>query len=268
MPALSAPLGDADSRFDAPTLRLFYRLLGATLLALPVWEWRAGRWAVNAGTLYARRWPMFGLCSTTWLAVEWSALLLCGAALALGFGRRLAARVACVFMLLSVCQAYMNQKALLFLILLYLSFAPPDPEQPGVESASWPNVALIRWQIVIVYAVSALAKLRAGYWDGLSLRALFELLPRLPEGGWLPARPMLALFAAHPSSAAALSCAVIAAELALPVLLIRRPRLGVAAVALLHASFMLFMPGLLVFSLASLTAASLFLAPRPQAVAS
>lgn len=264
MPALSAALfREEEQFFSRQTLRFFYRALGLTLLALVLFEWRSGRAALQTGELCGRRAslliPLYG---SGWLALEWSVLACCGAALALGWRRRLAARLACAAGLASLTQFYMNQKALIVLTLLYLALAPPDPEQDGVAHRAWPNIALIRYQLLIVYAFSGLMKLRAGFVDGKSLQALFENLARMPEQGWLPAKPALALFSALPGSAAAASWLVVLAELGLPLLLLRRPRLGLAAVALLHGGFMLFMPGIAPFTLVMLTDASLFLPGR------
>ena len=66
----------------------------------------------------------------------------------------------------------------------------------------------------------------------------------------------------------ALSLAVIAAELALPVLCYFRPRLGLAGVVVMHAGFALVVPGVRSFGLAMIAMAKLYVVtsdPAPSA---
>jgi hypothetical protein len=62
----------------------------------------------------------------------------------------------------------------------------------------------------------------------------------------------------------ALSVAVIVTEVAIPVLLVRRARIGVAVVIAMHAVFALAVPGVLSFGVA-MTALALLFVDRPRA---
>ena len=76
------------------------------------------------------------------------------------------------------------------------------------------------------------------------------------------------LLALGAGRARALSLAVIAAELALPVLCYFRPRLGLAGVVVMHAGFALVVPGVWSFGLAMIAMATLYVvtsAPAPSA---
>jgi hypothetical protein len=230
-------------RFDRRAVAWSLRCLGAALGAEVATQAASGVWRVNAGELYPwRHLPILPLEPPWALGVEWAAMG--GAALALlaGVGTRAALRVAALASLVSVLERYSNHGALLFLVTLYFAMAPPDVSDPSFEDRDHPNLGLARAQLVIVYAFSALNKLTHGFASGASLENLLGL-PHAP--------------------AVVLSVATLAAEIALPLLLMARPRVGVAAVALLHACFALVLPGLYSFGLAMLAMSLLFLRPRP-----
>jgi len=100
----------------------------------------------------------------------------------------------------------------------------------------------VRAQLVIVYAFSALNKLTHGFASGDSLANLLRL---------------------SSPSARVLSGAVIAAELALPIVLLRFPRVGLAGVVMLHLGFGLLVPGVWSFALAMIAMATLFRRATP-----
>ena len=79
----------------------------------------------------------------------------------------------------------------------------------------------------------------------------------------VPREWFAALF--RPPGVAAFSIAIVAAELAIPLVLSRRPRAGIALVAALHGGITLLMPGLLPFSLVMLAMSVCYLVPLDSA---
>lgn len=210
------------------------RLLGAAMVALVVHEVWAGYPRVHAGELFPwRHLPVVPLASPAVATAEWAALAVLGACVALQVAPRVTLRLAALVALWGIGQRYTNQRALLVIVLSFLALDPPGPD-PG--SRAWPNVALVRLQLVLVYVTAAVAKILEGFLSGDSLAVLLGMAPG-------PAR--------------AASIAVVAAELALPILLVLAPRAGALGVALLHAGFSLFMPGLLPFGLTMIAMAAL-----------
>ncbi len=237
-------------RFDARAVAWFLRLFGSALVIDVFTELGAGVWGVHTGQLYPwRHLGIIPLYPERGLAIEWTLRVVTGGALALGAHRpkvvSLAVRIAMPVLFVAVLERYSNHGALLFLIALFLSIAPPDVTERSFDDVPHPALGLVRAQLVIVYVFSALNKLTHGFGHGDSLANLLALAPG-------PAR--------------ALSWSVIAAELALPVLLYRWPRVGVAGVVLLHVAFAALVPGLWSFGLAMIAMAILFSsAPAPLA---
>jgi|CXWL01.1.fsa_nt_gi hypothetical protein len=230
-------------RFDRRSVLWFRRLFGAALIANVATEVTAGVWRVHTGELYPwRHLPVFPLWPTWALALEWTVTASAGVALLLGVRTAIAARVAAIVTLASVIERYSNHGALLFLVSLYVSFAPPDLDAPSFEATAHPNLGLVRAQLVIVYVFSALNKIAHGFASGQSLVNLLGYSPGLAK---------------------AASLAVIAVELALPVVLLRSPRIGILGVVVLHLAFAATMPGLWSFALTMIAMAVLFLPPPP-----
>jgi hypothetical protein len=96
----------------------------------------------------------------------------------------------------------------------------------------------VRAQLLIVYTFSGLEKLVHGFGNGASLANLLGL-----------AQP----------AASILSWIVIVSELAIPFILIQRPKTGIACAAALHTLIAFAMPGLWSFSLVMVAMAVLFL---------
>jgi hypothetical protein len=235
------------ARFERGSVVWFHRVFGAALLANVATEASAGVWHVHAGRFYPwRHLPIVPLYPPAALAVEWLVAASAGVALVVGARRAIAIRVAAAVTLVGLSQRYSNHGALLFLVALFVSLAPPDLDA-DFEARVHPNLALVRAQLAIVYVFSALNKLARPFASGAAL---------------------VHLLGVSPSYATALAWLVIAAELGLPVVLAVRPRVGVVGVAALHASFAAFMPGLWSFGLAMVAMAVLFTPPPAAASAS
>ena len=237
-------------RFDARAVTWFLRLYGLALVVDVATEIAAGVWQVHTGRFYP--WRHIGvvpLYPPSILAIEWT--LRAGAGLALlGGARRVrvvsaAVRVAAIVLFVAVLERYSNHEVLLFLVAFFLTIAPPDVRAADFDAREHPALGLVRAQLVIVYVFSAINKLAHGFGSGRSLVHL--------SGG-----------AVSPAVGTALSIAVIATELAIPLLLVRRARLGVAVVVAMHAAFAVLVPGVFSFGLA-MTALALLFVDRPRA---
>ena len=242
----SAPLAwvRAD-RFDARAVAWFLRLYGLALLVDVATEVGAGVWNVHTGQLYPwRHLGIIPLYPARGLAIEWGLRSLAGFALALGARRPrvivLAVRVLTPTLFVAVLERYSNHGVLLFLIALFLSIAPPDLTRADFDQQAHPALGLVRAQLVVVYVFSALNKLTHGFGRGDSLANLL---------------------AVGPATARILSWSVIAAELALPIVLLRWPRLGLPGVIALHVVFAVLVPGVWSFALAMIAMAVLFTRP-------
>lgn len=236
-------------RFDARAVTWFLRLYGLALLVDVVTELAAGVWQVHTGRFYPwRHLGIVPLYPAGVLAVEWT--LRAGAGLALLAGARRpkvvagAVRVAALVLLVAVLERYSNHGVLLFLVALFLTLGPPDVTSADFDEREHPALGLVRAQLVIVYVFSAINKVAHGFGSG---RSLVHLL-----GG-----------AISPGVGTALSLLVIATELAIPVVLVRRPRAGIVVVVAMHATFALLVPGVISFGVA-MTALAVLFANRPR----
>lgn len=231
-------LADAE-RFTRSSVRAFEVLFGSALVVEVLTDVLTGGWGIHTGRLYPWRYiGVVPLWPPSLLAIVWALTVASGIAFALGALRPLAPRLAAVLMFAWVIERYSNHGALLFLVAFYLALAPPRPAASDFEEARHPNLGLVRAQLLIVYVFSALNKISHGFPRGESLANLV---------GWR-------LELARP-----LSIAVVLAELALPVLLVRSPRVGVVGVVLLHLGFVVLMPGLWSFALVMVAMSVLFL---------
>jgi hypothetical protein len=237
-------------RFDARAVTWFLRLYGLALVVDVLGELAAGVWHVHTGQFYPwRNLGIVPLYPASVLAVEWTLRAGAGLALLAGAGRArvvaAAVRVAALVLFVALLERYSNHGVLLFLVALFLTLSPPDVGAAAFEAREHPALGLVRAQLVIVYVFSALNKVVHGFGSG---RSLVHLLGS----------------AISPRLGIALSLVVIATELAIPVVLVRRPRAGLALVVAMHASFALLVPGVLSFGIA-MTALAVLFVNRPRA---
>ncbi len=220
---------------DPRASRASLALLGAAQLAFVVVEAASGTWRVHAGALYPyRHLPGVPLVSTTWLGLEWCAAVVAGAWLASGRGVARATRWAAAVACWSITQRYTNGRALLCIALVSLALAPP---RSGCTHA----FGLLRAQLLLVYGMSVVHKLRAGFSSSPGIAALLGV-----EARW----------------DGALGAATLFAELATPLALVFAPRAGLALAVAMHLLFAAALPFVAPFSLASLALACLFVRPR------
>jgi hypothetical protein len=237
-------------RFDPRAVTWFLRLYGVALVVDVATELTAGVWRVHTGELYPwRHLGLVPLYPASVLAIEWALRAAAGIAFVVGARRaRLvsaAARVAALVLLVAVLERYSNHGVLLFLIAFYLTLAPVDVTSPGFRERDHHGLGLVRAQLAIVYAFSAVNKLAHGFASGRSLSLLVG--PLLPAG-----------------AARAASVAVIVTELALPLVLLRWPRAGLAGVIAMHVAFSALLPGVASFGLAMIAMAVLQTTPPRQ----
>lgn len=226
-------------RAVSPTAaRASVALLGASLAAFVAVEAASGTLRVHAGELYPyRHLPGVPLVSPAWVVVEWCGALLAAALLASGRGVALAVRLAAVVACFSISQRFGNARALLCIALVSLALAPP------VAGRS-PAFGLLRAQLLLVYTMSVVHKLRDGFLSSPGVAALLGVDPAWDH---------------------ALGVATLAAELATPVALVFAPRAGLALALAMHAAFAACLPFVAPFSLVSLSLACLFVRPREVA---
>ena len=234
-------------RFDKRAVTWSLRIFGLALVVDVASELFAGVWQVHTGQLYPwRHLGIIPLYPPSVLVAEWTLRAAAGLTLLFGATRAKvvapAVRVAAAVLFVAVLERYSNHGALLFLIAFFLTIAPPAVTAPSFDDAPHPALGLVRAQLVIVYAFSALNKLAHGFFRGDSLAILMQTSGHslAPWGG-------------------ALSWAVILAELALPVLLVLRPRAGLAAVVAMHLAFALLLPNVASFGLAMIAMAILYI---------
>ena len=123
------------------------------------------------------------------------------------------------------------------ILLLFAALRPVDCDDARQLQGRHPNVALLRYQLIVVYVFSALNKLLHGFMDGHVLTALLGISPQLAQPlAWL----------------------IVLAELVAPLLCWRAPRAGLAVVAGLHIGFAACMPGLWPFTVTMIALAVLF----------
>ena len=238
-------------RFDAQAVIGFLRLFGAALVVDVITEVMAGVWHVHTGRLYPwRNLGIVPLYPASVLAIEWALRAAAGFMLVMGARHAkllsAAVRIAALELFVAVLERYSNHGVLLFLIAFFLTLAPLDVTAPSFGERDQPALGLVRAQLAIVYVFSAANKLAHGFAGGHSLANLF--------GSALAPGP----------AAQALSVLVIATELALPLVLLRWPRVGLAGVVAMHVGFAALVPGVASFGLAMIAMAVLFAAPSPS----
>jgi hypothetical protein len=223
---------------DRRAVDAFYMLFGASILATVITEIATGVWGVHAGTLYPWRhiepFPVYGVGP---LVVEWTLLAFAAVAVAIGVRRKIAARVLLVVTMVSLTQRYSNARALALIVLFFIAFDPGEAKSGMAARLDHPSFTLVRAQLVIVYLFSAANKVAAGFLSGATLVNLLGVSIGVGR---------------------AMAVATVIAELALPALLVWKPRIALPCVVALHLGFAIALPGLWPFTILMIAMATLF----------
>lgn len=224
----------------------FFRLLQLTLISFVIKEISTGIWHVHTRDYFPwRHAPFFPLLPPIFLIAEWCVLIFGAALFYFPMRRRHAAALTAVAMLLSLSQRFSNHAALVFLLMFYIAITPRRHLQLAFK--------MIRYQLCIVYIFSALSKLNQQFYTGESLIALGKYGP----AGLLPKEWIVGHF--FQPWVALVACFVLAIEFLIPIVLFKRPVVGVALVAFFHFGLALFMPGIWTFALTMFAMSILFL---------
>ncbi len=225
-------------------LNFFFFLFSLSLVSR-VWSdiYEVNRWAIHRYEAYPYRYiGIIPLYSTSGLLFEWLFILV-GAVLVHTERIRWGALLCCVGLLMSLSQTFQNQKILLLLISLGLLLGPPMNKL--TEKSQNESVRFLKWQLYLVYAISAINKIFDQFGSGETLQLILQSIWNYQ----LPNHFMYVL----------VSWLIIVGELGMPLLLLHQPRLGISLVFILHIGFALAIRDVWPFSLAMLALSFLFL---------
>jgi hypothetical protein len=232
--------------FDPAAVEWFYRFLSLTLLSCVVEDIVNGVWFIHSGRFFPwRHIHLVPLYPAPFLILEWGLWLSAGLMILSGRKRRFGVRIAALIVFVSLLQRYSNHRSLILIVLAYLAIPAGSNLKFAYQS--------IRYQLLIVYLFSAVNKLTSGFLDGASLVSLGQGI----HGAILPDRLIQGVLSAQ--VVRPLSWLVVGAEIAMPMLLMQWPRIGLGAVTLLHFGFSLMMPGIWPFTFIMIAMATLFL---------
>ncbi|MEK2643780.1 hypothetical protein [Bdellovibrio sp. BCCA] len=228
-------------------LRAFYGFFAAALVSRVLSDiFELHRWSIHQGDTFPFRLLIeaIPIYPPYILLIEW-ALILLGALFLLIKKTRLGALLSLFGLLMSLSQMFQNQKVLLLLMAIGLSLGPSLEKTTADERND--TLVFLKWQILLVYLFSAVSKMFDQFPSGETLKMMDQsLFSHQFAVNWIYS---------------AVSVIVILTELFLPVLLWKKPKLGVLAVFVLHAGFGVFLSDIFPFSLAMISLSFLFLIP-------
>jgi hypothetical protein len=237
------------------SVQAFYHLLGLAIVLCVGNDIMGGIWKIHSGEYYP--WghrPFFPLLPTSFLVAKWLLMALSGGMFLFGWRIQWGKWVGFLGMLLDVSQQLHHHRFLILLVLFFLCIPSRHQPQQGLR--------LIQYQLLIVYIFSVIHKLTSKFYDGQSL----VNLGAMDHEALLPKEWVRAVFS--PTFSMPLSWSVIVLELAIPVLLLVRPKLGLGLAIPLHVTFSLFVPGVWPFTLIMIGMALLFLETPGQNILS
>lgn len=239
------------------SLRLVHWLIAMAIVIRVSNDFMFGRYQMHDQILWSARYSgILPLGGTTTLIIEWLLLITIAGLLAFGQTtvRVWAARIGALVVLYSLTQFFQNQKLLILFALIALSF---DPLRAG-STSQWN----LRFLIYVAYLSASLHKILNEFYSGDALtRALESVVAMAPQLSAFDFRPIIAKSLLESDALVPLSFFTIFAQMALPLLLWKRPRIGIQAVATFHIGLSAVMPDILPFGLAML-AAAIACAPR------
>jgi hypothetical protein len=222
--------------------KIFYSLLAVAIVTRFFCDFLNERWRIHSGEIFPiRHIEFFPTYSTSMLCLEWGVTLI-GAILFTTNKIRWGALLVSLSYVMSLTQMYQNQKFLILIIMFALAVQPLDLQRAN-------SLRFLKWQMLLIYLFTAVQKIFDQFISGDTLRILF--LDVLKING-----------IANPKLFHGLSVVVIATELSVPLLLLKKPWWGVAVVTGMHLSFAILMPDIWPFTLTMIALSFLFFPPE------
>lgn len=233
--------------FESRSVNYFYKMLSITLVILIVEEIYARRWLLHEGILFPRFFLIRPIPFIAYPFIEWFILFSCSIAIWIKKFRFFAIRIAFIILIPSTLMVFSNHKFLLLTILFFLSLYFQDaPEDENITCQDLPGLALVKMQLVIVYYITVAQKLSENFLSGETLKNTFIAITRMPEGGPLP-QSVYHFFIQNNQYCSVLAAVTIIAEISIPLILNKRPIVGLMLLLVFHTSLSLLMPGLWFF---------------------
>ena len=230
--------------------RSFYFIFSLAILSRVVGDLLLNRHGIHAGEVFPSRHyfsfiPIYPV-SVFYLELT---LALAGAVLLNLKKIRLAGFLIVVAYLMGLSQMFQNQKTLILIIATTLLLNPLSQKD---RSSIW----FLRYQLILVYSISALQKVFSGFNAGSDLLLTAKYLLTIENNSMIK---QLLISLQNPQVAAVFSIATVIIEFIIPVALIRKPKFGIALVVFLHFSMNLMMKDITAFSLTMLALSLTFL---------
>ncbi|MBP9680457.1 MAG: hypothetical protein KBD76_03545 [Bacteriovorax sp.] len=234
-------------------------MLSLSLLILISEEIYAKRWLLHRGILYPRFFLLKPITFITYPFIEWIIIAFCSIAIWIKKYRFWAIRIAFITIIPSSLMVFSNHKFLFLMVLFFLSITYQDaPSKENISCSDLPGLSLVKIQLVIVYYISVVQKLSENFVSGDSLRNLLIFITRMPDGAMLPSSVHHFLIQNN-QFCSILAAGTILAEILIPLLLNKKPILGLIILIALHTALSFLMPGVWAFSFIMFSMGVLFL---------
>lgn len=230
--------------------KIFYLVFSLAIISRIISDILLNRQGIHAGAVFPSRHyfsaiPIYPV-SIFYLEL---ALALIGALL-LNFQKiRFGSLLIAVAYLMGLSQMFQNQKTLILIIATTLLIQPLSRSE---RSSIW----FLRYQLILVYSISALQKIFSGFNSGQDLIRTADYLLSIESNLFIKG---LLVYLQNPLMAEVFSVSTVIIEIALPIILIKAPRVGIALVVLLHFSMNLLMKDITPFSLTMLALSLTFM---------
>lgn len=230
--------------------KIFYFIFSLAIISRVISDLLLNRQGIHSGEVFPSRqyFPSIPIYSVFVFYLELT-LAFVGALLLNSKKVRTASLIIVIAYLMGLSQMFQNQKTLILIVASTLLIQPLSKND---RSSIW----FLRYQLILVYSISALQKMFSGFNSGLDLLETTKYLLGLENNLFIK---QLLTYLQDPRTAEVFSLSTIVVELLIPIALIKAPRLGVALVILLHLSMNLLMKDITPFSLTMLALSLTFL---------
>ncbi len=220
--------------------KIFYLIFSLAVVSRIICDLLLNRAGIHAGEVFPNR-HVFSFISIYPPAILYIEMALASAGAILLNLKRV--RFGCLLIIISylmgLSQMFQNQKLLILIVACTLCIQPLSKTD---KSSIW----FLRYQLILVYSISALQKVVQGFNDGIDLSLTTKYLLSIESN---PVIKALLAYVSDPLNAMIFSVSTVVLEFIIPIFLIKRPKIGVALVVLLHFSMNLLMKDIMPFSL-------------------